>query len=401
MSRASATPAGFGAGYFSFARTPHAIPELDGLRAFAVLLVLFRHALHPLQHDGTPLLAIGGWDLAVPFVNGWIGVDLFFVLSGFLITCHLMRARAGERGRLWTWKHYLTARALRIVPTYLFVMGIVIAGAIPLYMVDGPYLGIRVLYHALFLQDYLPANIVVSFWSLGVEEKFYLLAPPLMLLAGLMKTAGRRYALLGALIVLPTLFRLITAWRHPEIGDYEGFFPVFRSPFHMSFDGLAIGVMCAHLYMDRALIDGLKNLGAFRFGLVLGLVLVVAHLAVADLMADITWYDKSLQPLAISLGFGLILLSVICDGRSHLVLKSRVALVLARISYPLYLIHLPLVPLAIALQPDAASGGVLGIANHAVFFISISILLALAIHFVVEKPFLLLKDRLSIRHRSA
>lgn len=399
MRRASAQPAHVFAGYFSFARTAHAIPELDGLRALAIVLVVFRHALHPLEPQGGHLLPIGGWDLATPFVNGWVGVDLFFVLSGFLITCHLARARAP--GRAWSWGRYLTARALRIVPTYLFVIAIVVAGAIPLYVVDGPYLGFRLVYHLLFLQDYLPANIVVSFWSLGVEEKFYLLAPPLMLLAASIRSVGRRYALLGALIVLPTLFRVLTARAHPEIADYESFFPVFRSPFHVAFDGLAVGVLCAHLHMDRALIERWRERGVFRLAFAAGLALVLAHLVASDLMETITWYDKSLQPLMISLGFGLILIAVVSDGGAHPVLCSWTALVLARISYPLYLIHLPLVPLAMAFYPDAASGGVLGIANHTVFFVSLSILLALAIHFAVEKPFLLLKDRMAAARRAA
>lgn len=397
----SITTAGKSAGgYFSFSRTPFAIAELDGLRAIAILLVVFRHALHPLQKGHDALLPIWGWDLATPFVNGWIGVDLFFVLSGFLITCHLMRQNIGHSEQVapgksvWTWRRYLSARALRIVPTYLFVIAIVVAGLIPLYHIPGELMGLRIGYHLLFLQDYLPANIVVSLWSLGVEEKFYLLAPFLILATMRFGKPWQRYSLLGGIILLPTLFRILTAMGNPQINEYQQFFQTFRSPFHMSFEGLIIGVLAAQLFMDKALMARWRARGVFGYMLLGGTVLIGAHLLLTDLMASITWYDKSLQPLMIALGFGAVLLAVIANGKDHPLLNSWGALVMARISYPLYLIHLPLVPLALAVQGGAASG-LLGIASFSVLFISISILAALAIHFVVEKPFLLLKERVT------
>ena len=396
-------------GYFSFARTPFAIAELDGLRAIAILLVLLRHAAHPLQQGHGAVLAFYGWDMATPFINGWIGVDLFFVLSGFLISCHLMRrniaggATAAPRhcgpgaGRAWSWRRYLSARALRIVPTYLFVMAIVVAGLIPLYHIAGGLMGVRIGYHILFLQDYLPANIVVSFWSLGVEEKFYLLAPLLILATLRLGRPRQRYALLAGIILLPSLLRVMTALAHPQIDSYEAFFPIFRSPFHLSFDGLIIGVLCAQIHMDRALVEKLRAGAIFQLAWLAGLAIILSHLLLTDLMGTIGWYDKSIQPLVISIGFGLILMSVICDNKDHRLLGSWGALMMARISYPLYLIHLPLIPLALAVQGPGAAAGFSGFASFAIVFISMSMLAALVIHFLVEKPFLLLKERMSAR----
>lgn len=76
-------------GYFSVGTVPGAIPELDGLRGIAILLVLLRHAARPVFDEHGEIFSLGGWDIAVPLLNGWMGVDLFFVLSGFLITHHL------------------------------------------------------------------------------------------------------------------------------------------------------------------------------------------------------------------------------------------------------------------------------------------------------------------------
>ena len=162
--------------YFSFARDADGIAALDGLRAAAILLVLARHAVMPFRADGGMAFEVFGWQIATPLVNGWIGVDLFFVLSGFLISHSIIRRRDGFRlGR------YVARRALRIVPAYYAMLGIAAAGAIPFYTVDPELLGLRILYHALFLQDYLPSGIVVAFWSLGVEEKFYIAAPFVLL----------------------------------------------------------------------------------------------------------------------------------------------------------------------------------------------------------------------------
>ena len=69
--------------YFKISRSERGIYALDGLRAIAVLLVLFRHATRVFS-DETNIIPMGSYDWATFFVNGWVGVDLFFVLSGFL-----------------------------------------------------------------------------------------------------------------------------------------------------------------------------------------------------------------------------------------------------------------------------------------------------------------------------
>ncbi len=377
--------------YFSFVRGERAIAELDGLRAAAVLLVLARHAVWPLYDKHGFLYPVGAWDWAVPLLNGWIGVDLFFVLSGFLITYHLLRR--GAHDPLANVGRYLGARALRIVPAYVAVLGIVVAGLIPLYQVAPEYMALRVTYHLLFLQDYLPANIVVAFWSLGVEEKFYLLAPLLVWAALRTATLRRRYALLLGLLLLPLLLRTITALQHPELTDYAAFFRTFRSPFHNTLDGLAIGVLCAFLYADRVRLGWSAQARWPARLFWIGVALLLWQLFARELLGAIGWHTKTLQPLAISLTFGALVLAAIFDGAPG-VLRARSLLIVARISYPLYLIHMPLVPLALAWSGFEVGDGPLAFLGYVALFFGISILAALAVHFTVEKPFLILKDRL-------
>jgi hypothetical protein len=174
--------AGFwGASYF---------PALDGLRAICILLVIFNHTRchYP------------------PFIYGWVGVDIFFVLSGFLITTLLLRERESY-GNL-SLKGFYTRRAFRILPVYF----VVLAG----YLVLIPLLRdwkrweemkLALPYLLTFTQEFRPAatgNIYNQTWSLGYEEKFYLLWPLLVLIGFPFRT--RR---IGILIAAASLILLL------------------------------------------------------------------------------------------------------------------------------------------------------------------------------------------------
>jgi peptidoglycan/LPS O-acetylase OafA/YrhL len=383
-------------GYLAMERSPSAIAELDGLRAIAILLVLARHAVRAVQDGTLPLLPIAGWDAATPFLNGWIGVDLFFVLSGFLISRHLL-GRYGDPNGL-ALAPYLAKRALRIVPAYFAVLLIVAAGLVPMVAVRQEALGLRVAYHMLFLQDYLPTNLVVTFWSLGVEEKFYLLAP--LILAAVLRWRRPQAQLVAAaaIVLLGPALRLVSTFMHPGIDTYVPFFYTFRTPFHACIDALMIGVLIALVHHHRERLPWLCRPALARLVLWCALGLSGWLLLAAPLMAEIGWYDKVLQPLLIALGAGGVLYGVVLSGRPAPILRGLSLLVLARLSYSLYLVHVPLIPGVIWLVD-----GPLGLADvpqalrFAAFlplFAVSSLLAAACLHYVVEKPFLLLKDRI-------
>ncbi len=166
-------------------------PALDGLRAICILLVIFNHT-----HAHYP-----------PFIYGWVGVDIFFVLSGFLITTLLLRERESY-GNL-SLKGFYTRRAFRILPVYF----VVLAG----YLVLIPLLRdwkrweemkVALPYLLTFTQEFRPAaagNIYNQTWSLGYEEKFYLLWP-LVVLVGFPFRSRRIGILLAAaslILLLP------------------------------------------------------------------------------------------------------------------------------------------------------------------------------------------------------
>jgi len=162
-------------------------PDLEGLRAVAVALVLLYHA------------RIG------PFGGGYVGVDVFFVLSGFLITGLLIRELSGT-GRVGFAAFY-ARRARRLLPASALTLAVtVIASALllpPVRMPDvagdtvAAGLYVSNMRFALQATDYLasslPPSPVLHFWSLGVEEQFYLFWPAMLAIAaGAAFRAGRR-----------------------------------------------------------------------------------------------------------------------------------------------------------------------------------------------------------------
>lgn len=371
------------------------IAALDGLRAIAIILVLLRHAARPFWDNGGGLFPIGGWDIGVPLMNGWMGVDLFFVLSGFLILHHMMRRWGGNPRRI-DLKVYFTKRILRIVPAYVAVLFLVAAGLFPFYDAGAQNLGFRISYHLLFLQDYLASNIVVPFWSLGVEEKFYLLAPLLLIGLATLKKPVWQYGLLGALILAPLAIRAAITWHNPDVSTYEAYFSTFRSPFHACFEGLAAGALCAFIYRDRAKLAWTARPEFARRLFWAGAAVVALLLAPVPLLDQIGIFDKTALQSLIALGMGLMVMAAVLPGGAPRWLDAKWLFVVAQLSYVLYLLHWPLIPSVLRM-----AGGIPGFAalspglQFLVFlplFLAVSLIAALALHYAVEKPFLILKD---------
>lgn len=369
------------------------ISTLDGLRAFAIILVLFRHGviffLHQQGNDQAP----EGDYLMRIFVNGWVGVDLFFVLSGFLISRSFF---SGNRPPL---KVYLYKRALRIIPAYYAVLALCVLGAFPFYSIASEDLGFRVFYHALFLQDYLRSDINVVFWSLGVEEKFYLLAPFIMMAVMRLYHTGRiksAMAVFAALIISGIAARCLSYYLAGAPEGYVEFFMAARSPFHACLEPLVIGMMIA--FAERFAADKVWDISARRARMIFygGFGAIFLLMASSEFMAELGWHDAALQPFLIALAMGAMVFGAVFGG-APCFLSARPLRFVAKISYALYLVHLPLWPLSHALL-RSASGEVVNMALLPLFliiFFVISTLAAYALYMLIERPFLQIKDVLA------
>ncbi len=369
------------------------ITTLDGLRAFAIILVLFRHGvIFFLYQQGMDHAPDDAYLLRI-FVNGWVGVDLFFVLSGFLIS------RSFFSGHRPPFKVYLYKRALRIIPAYYTVLALCVVGFFPFYSMASEDIGFRVFYHALFLQDYLRSDINVVFWSLGVEEKFYLLAPFIMMaVMRLYQTARIKMALFvfAALIVAGIGARALGFYLAGTPDTYLEFFMTTRSPFHACIEPLVIGMMIA--FAERLAADKVRGISPERARLMFfgGFAAIAFMMGASEFMASIGWYDAVFQPFLIAVAMGAMVLGAVFGG-APCFLGARPLRFVAKISYALYLVHLPLWPLSYALL-RSAPGEAVDMALLPLFlliFFTISGLAATALYMLIERPFLQIKDALA------
>lgn len=166
----------------SFAPGAH-YPALDGLRGLAILLVIVRHTSRYMRPD----TAVGS-AVQATLGTGWVGVDLFFVLSGFLITGILVDAKGSEH----YFRNFYARRSLRIFPLYYGFLAVVFLVLPRLYAYDGGRFG-ALRENQTWYWTYL-VNVLASLegtaatplntthlWSLAVEEQFYLVWPAVVL----------------------------------------------------------------------------------------------------------------------------------------------------------------------------------------------------------------------------
>ena len=370
-------------GYFSFPEIAGQNAWLDLLRSAAVLLVLCRHGERAVSAAGGPPASAAGDPLQTLFMNGWVGVDLFLVLSGYLIGKGLIRAF--DATSAINVKTYFRARTLRIVPAYVFVLLVTAAGLFPFYALEGDEIARRVLYHLLFLQDYLPADINVVFWSLGVEEKFYLLAPILLYCLLKARKQGHALGLLLALLLLSPCIKLAQFLSAAAAPDYDMFFASFRSPFHLSLEPLVVGVAISYV-REKKLISLSPLAGGWLFAV--SAAVMSSWLMSHEFLKSITLFDVAVQPLIIALLFGCMVLGATCMGETRCP-GERIWRPVSRLSYSLYLVHFPLIPLCLA----AASMFLEPAVSFWIIYVAVAFVASAWLHFVVEKPFLILKER--------
>lgn len=362
-------------------KPPLAIPGLDGLRALAILLVI---AWHCAQFVGFPLAATG---VLRPLVElGWAGVDLFFALSGFLIT-RLLLSEEEATGRIDMGRFY-ARRALRLLPAFYTVvlLCLFVLPRVPAFAAvapqDPPPLEILAVasywsnyYYALLApQNFTPVFMV--FWSLCVEEHFYLIWPVLLRLLRRRSARALLAASVGAFLCGLRLFAL---------------------------EGLPVGVVhnLSHFRVDSILWGALAAL--IRLDSDCRTVERRSILAAAS--AVVLWVkssghgsplDNTLLLTALALAAASLVAEVASGPRNRLtrMLGFRPLRFVGRVSYGMYLLHLPAIalvaPAVIQWSPLASP------ASFGLFFSAAtltSVVVAAAMFVVVERPFQQLKGR--------
>ena len=351
--------------------SPRRIAGLDGLRAVAVLLVFLFHER-----------------LLLPF--GWIGVQLFFVLSGFLITGILDtdRDRAlGERIR-----RFYGRRTLRIFPLYYaYLLGVIaLAGASALALGRVPQEAERALAQLPWALGYSynllhasvafeHSRVLTHFWSLAVEEQFYLLWPAVIWLT----PRARLPWLLWTVVFTGPLLRLATWMVAPSFGG-DPALSAYVLPW-CQLDAFAWGALVAHVRIRR---PASMALGALA--LLVGAAIATApHTAGAlGLPCPI---DGGLRVALLYAGVdavaALLLLAVVRDGLGVRWLEHPLLVWIGTRSYGLYVLHFPLQGVTAVAFPHLNLGAKISLD------LALSFLACELAYRLIELPFLRLKDR--------
>ena len=343
-------------------------PGLDTLRALAILMVIPRHAAAFL---GGAFLG-NFWKQV--FMHGWVGVDLFFVLSGFLIGSQVLQSVARD-GRVNFGRFYLK-RSLRIMPSYFFVLLVYLLW--PDFR-EKPELdpAWRFLF---YVMNYGRKGDAFSHaWSLCVEEHFYIVFPLLLAACAWRPKLFRPSALIAFIMIAEPLLRFYL-WTK----DAPFFVDVYR-PSHTHLDGLAIGVALAALRESHN--TTWNKLIKYPWLLCLiGVILVGSAMWLfLDLKGPVSYiFTFSL----ISFGFGALAAAAVTPNFWLSRVKIPGAATVATLAFSLYLTHKQMIHLAtLAVGTDNPTLTL----SVAVIFIAAA---SLVLYYAIERPGLRLRDKL-------
>jgi len=308
----SKTPAGY-------------LPQLDGLRIFAVLLVAYAHWLPADYHFDLPL--------------GLSAVEMFFVLSGFLITGILLRCRDSlaqfeanqenqankSQGTKWSViNSFYLRRFLRIFPLYYVILAVIVILNVPSAR-ENLFWTATYLSNFYFYAQGAFSPFIGHLWSLAVEEQFYLIWPWLMIF---LPSRWLKPLLIGTIIIAPVV-RCILSLGTPD--SLQKFIPTLPIT---CLDALGSGSLLAYLGINS---NGGKKLQ--QIGLYIGLSTWL-FLMILDLFVKYP-IIKQIEILPMSLAFTWLIgrASQGFTGWVGKVLENQLIIYLGKISYGLYIIH--------------------------------------------------------------
>lgn len=341
-------------------------PVIDGVRAFAIIWVIFFHI--PFFHLGSFTteafaLFMGPWTQWMG--RGDMGVDLFFVISGYLIGSILLDEYRSTGGLQV--KRFYARRFLRLIPVYVVAMlvGAPLVHNIPksaILMEFPPWMNFDTIWaNLLYVNNFLPINgqYMGWCWSLAIEEQFYLIFPAFILIFMRFRP---KLQIMGLFMLASGVIRWIIIDRHgfippfldtPDMQSWVDRFSIEYQNLYTRYAGLLSGVIGAYLmvyHRDRVrAFFGRKGLVNALSLLAVVLIVPTAYFALASpLFASIPrwaaelYYSHHRDVFSICLMF-LILAAIHGSGLVGNALRSiwsaRILYPIAQLSYSLYLVH--------------------------------------------------------------
>lgn len=346
-------------------------PELDGLRGISILLVFIHHFYHPLMP------------------GGFFGVDIFFVLSGFLITSLLLEE--WDRFGSISLKNFYIRRGFRLMPAVfllIFLLGIYAIFVLNKAAEDKAFQGIwlTLSYTSNWFYAFGTAsadNPLGVTWSLAIEEQFYFFFP-LLLVAALRSRVKRSAIVLTSIVLI-----LVVAVNRASLALHEA--PTARLYYASDTraDALLLGCLTAfllswNLLPVRRFETSFKAFAVLAFAFLFFMVITASS-------SDAILYQGVYVLIELSIALLLIAVVALRWKLPVMILRSAPLVWLGRVSYGLYLWHWPIRYFVYDKQLLPPSYFHLAIA------IVLSFLFTACSFYCVERPFLKLKDRFAGR----
>ncbi len=404
-----------------FVRPEWQTPQLDGFRAISIMLVIVFHCFYALfsLFKNREEQLIDFID-EIPFVFNWIwqgdkGVDIFFLLSGFLISSKLFdeydQWNTIRKGRFYF------QRFLRIMPTYfiLLVVTLIISKKDPIY----------ILAHLLFIDNFLPLDkmILQYTWTITVEMQFYLIMPFFILYA--FNRIKHKITFLIGLFLVSSLIRMLVFLSEPvlyqtrlcDLALYKGpivarFAEAIYGNLYTRFGPFILGILAAYLrkYHHKKITDLIKkNPMGFNLALLVSISIIILSASVPyhninsqyniDFNENLNLIYLSINRNVFSGGVAFLLLaSLFPIGLSKPCARffsSALLYPVARVSYSMYLFQFPFIFLATAIvQKDVKLLGLIeSITLGKMWLISclsigLTFLFSVITYSIIEAPFI-------------
>ena len=322
-------------------------PNVNFLRAAAALLVLVYHVI-----ELTPWPEFPKGGALLVFRVGWAGVDLFFLISGFVIGLSAIRlCRDGDRDYRWT---FMRRRLARIVPLYVFTGAAFLFLVQPsLLLLSWGELAVHIGSHLLFLHNLTPGlhgSIDGPNWSVAAEMQFYVLA---ILAAPLLSRLDVRWLFAGGVLIAWT-FRALAYWAVRDFANSNITF-VYTTQVPSMLDAFAIGICIARLHLDGTVQRWSTLHDALPVFATACAFVVALYFSWHVYWGHANYWDNAWMVIfwrtALALTFGTLVLLAAQMPDMTRAWPLRPLNYLGQISYGIYLWHLPVI---LALKPVSA-----------------------------------------------
>ncbi len=373
--------------------------SLDVLRGVAILLVFGNHAPYLPPEPGFLSILASLWVRI-----GWTGVDLFFVLSGFLVG-GLLFVEIQKNNRLRVGRFFVR-RAFKIWPAYMVFLAYITLGHLIKYRQEGLSYSVKALWpNYLHLQNYF-GSIRIHTWSLSVEEHFYLVLPVVLLLSIHYARSSRvGLKMVPVISLLLIVLCMYLRWRVSSVEDFS--YLSIQYPTHLRIDGLFFGVFLGYIYHYQPGV--MAWISRVRYGLLALGILLISPFMLHEMEKSI--FLQTVGFTLLYVGYGCMLLWAVsgpekpCRRHDDSSLIRWVGCLLAFIgyySYSIYLWHVDLggkpVHILLRMGGFADTSPTLLWVSSMSLFIGLGCLGGIILSKVIEMPAIIVRDRLFPAH---